>query len=131
MNQYKTQLFNDRFYELINNDPDNENCIKLLTMCRFPGVALKLTDRIGYTIEIIYKYYDNCNEFEIEQINKLIQFINKQLKFEQLHSDDFDDCLYYKQQCDYLKEDEKQLREYEYNYSYGGYEDEGHDESFY
>lgn len=126
--------FNDQFYALLEqNNNNNNNLIELLKLCKYPGIKIDIDTKIVYITEIVYQYYDSASKYEKEQINILLKFIEKQLKFTDISSKVFEDCLFYKQQIEYLEyyenfEDERQCI---IGYSCGYYECEGFDEYFY
>ena len=132
--------FNDKFYDLLEqNNKNNNNLLELLKLCKYPGIKIDIEIKIVYIIEIIYQYYEYSSKYDKERINELVEFVDKQLKFAKIFSKIFEDCLFYKEQIDYLEEDENDF-EYErecifgYNCGYEdnyGYEDEGACESFY
>ena len=100
--------FNEQFYELL----DNDNLLELLKLCKSPGIKIDIETKVLYIKEIVYKYYEISTKYEKEQINKLLEFIGKQLKFEQIYSIDFENCEYYKNQCD-MYEDYEDYEDYE------------------
>lgn len=125
--------FNQKFYTLLDqNDNVNNNLIELLKLLKSPGIKMDIETKIVYVIDLVYQYYENATVYEKEQINKLLEFIDKQLQFDQISFEEFEDLIFYKQQLDYLEaenyyEDERQCV-FGYNC---GYEDEAGSESFY
>lgn len=124
--------FNEQFCALFHqNDNINNNLIELLKMCKSPGIKLNIEKKVIYAIEIIYQYYETATQYEKVQINKLLEFINKQLKFDKISYEEYEDAIFYKQQLDYLEEnyieDERQCV-FGYNCGYGC---EATEESFY
>lgn len=97
--------FNEKFYALLNqNNNVNNNLIELLKLLKFPGIKIYIETKIVYAIDLVYQYYENATKFEKEQINKLLEFIDKQLQFDQISFEEFEDAIFYKQQLDYLEE---------------------------
>lgn len=127
--------FNEKFYALRDqNDKDNNNLIELLILCKSPGIKMDIETKILYVIDIVYQYYENATVYEKAEINKLLEFINKLLKFDKVSYEEFDDAIFYKQQLDYLEEedfyDERDERTCIFGYNCE-YEYEANDESFY
>jgi hypothetical protein len=128
--------FNEKFYALLDqNENDNNNVIELLKMCKSPGIKMDIETKIVYVMDLVYQYYQDATTYEKEQINKLLEFIDKQLKFEKVSYEEFDDLIFYKQQLDYIEEEEKYYDErddrtciFGYNCEY---ECEASSESFY
>ena len=131
--------FYEKFYALLDqNENDNNNVIELLKMCKSPGIKMDIETKIVYVMDLVYQYYEDATTYEKEQINKLLEFIDKQLKFEKVSYEEFDDLIFYKQQLDYIEEEEKYYDDYDerddrtcifgYNCEY---ECEGFSESFY
>lgn len=96
--------FNEKFYALL--DDQNNNLIELLKMSKSPGIKMNIEQKIIYISEIVYQFYETATKFEKDQINKLLEFIDKQLKFDQISFEEFEDLIFYKQQIDYLEEDQ-------------------------
>lgn len=114
--------FNKQFY----NNYDTNNLVELLKLCKSPGIKIDIETKVLYICEIIYKYYEISTKFEKEQINKLLEFIEKQLKFEQIYSVDFENCEYYKIQCDMYEAYYEYENEKECIFGYScGYECDG------
>lgn len=127
--------FNERFYALFEqNNNENNNLIELLILCKSPGIKMNIETKIVYVIDIVYQYYENATVYEKEQINKLLEFIDKQLKFDKVSYEEFEDAIFYKQQVDYLEEediyDERDDRTCIFGYNCE-YECEASSESFY
>jgi organic radical activating enzyme len=123
--------FNEKFYALLDqNENDNNNVIELLKMCKSPGIKMDIETKIVYVMDLVYQYYQDATTYEKEQINKLLE-----LKFEKVSYEEFDDLIFYKQQLDYIEEEEKYYDErddrtciFGYNCEY---ECEASSESFY
>lgn len=132
INYFLMNQFNKQFYTLLDqNDNVNNNLIELLILCKFPGIKMDIDTKILYISELVYQYYEDATVYEKEQINKLLEFIVKQLKFDQSSSEVLDETIFYKQQLDILYEEEFQdERVFGYNCQYQ-YECETQDESFF
>jgi organic radical activating enzyme len=127
--------FNERFYALLDQgENNNNNLIELLILLKSPGIKMDIETKIVYVIDLVYQYYEDATVYEKEQINKLLEFIDKQLKFDNVSYEEFEDLIFYKQQLDYLEEedlyDERDDRTCMFGYNCG-YECEGFEESFY
>lgn len=130
--------FNKQFYDLLDqNNNVNNNLIELLKLLKSPGIKIDIETKIVYVIDLVYQYYENATKFEKKQINKLLEFIDKQLQFDQISFEEFEDLIFYKQQLDYLEElenfyeeDERDDRTCIFGYNCG-YTCEANEESFY
>jgi hypothetical protein len=78
--------FNEKFEYLL---VKTNNLQKLLIMCRFPGIKIDINDRVKYVEKLINYYIDNydcdnctnvCTDYESEQIENLVYFIDNKLK---------------------------------------------------
>ena len=79
-------IFNEKFEYLL---VKTNNLQKLLIMCRFPGIKIDIKDRVKYVEKLINYYINNydcdnctniCSDYESEQIEKLVYFIDNELK---------------------------------------------------
>ena len=123
--------FNKQFYELLDKY-DTNNLVELLKLCKSPGIKINIETKVLYICEIVYKYYAISTKFEKEHINKLLEFIEKQLKFEQIYSVEFENCEYYKHQCDMYEAYYEDENEHECIFGYNcDYECDVMEESFY
>lgn len=124
--------FNNQFYTLL--DEQNNNLMELLKMCKSPGIKMNIEQKVVYIIDIVYQYYETATKYDKEQINKLLKFIDKQLKFDKIsyeEYEEYEDAIFYKQQLDYLEEQEfEDERQCVFGYNCG-YECEENTESFY
>jgi hypothetical protein len=122
--------FNEKFYTLLDQ---GNNVMELLKMCKSPGIKINIEKKVEYIIEIVYSYYEFATKIEKAEINKLLNFINKQMNFDNVSYTEFEEAIFYKQQLDYLEEDfynERDDRTCIFGYNCE-YECEGACESFY
>ena len=121
--------FNEQFYESFDK---NDNLLELLKLCKSPRIKIDIETKVLYIIEIVYKYYETSTKLEKEQINKLLEFIKKQLIFEQIYYVDFHNCELYIIQCDTYEEYYDYENEHECIFGYScNYNCEAIEESFY
>jgi len=135
----KMQNFNDKFNQLLVEN-DNNNLTKLMILVRFPGIKLNLNIRIRYAIDVIYYFYNlnKTNDFETDQINKLVMFIDNKIEHTFVINKEWENTKNYIEKCEYNIEIQRINDEsFEYNCDccddvYDNYyEDEENEESFY
>lgn len=139
----KMENFNDKFTQLLFENNKNDNLTKLMILVRFPGIKFNLDTRIKYSIDVIYYYYNlnDISDFQTDQLNKLVMFINKKIKDESvsyLSIREWQDAKDYIEKCEYDIEI-KNINNSYYNECFdyycdnqiNNYENEENEESFY
>ena len=122
--------FNDRFNNLLTND---NNLTKLLILVRFPGFKMDLTTRIKYAMSVIeynYTNYPTNTIFEIEQLNKLVTFIDSEITNES-PVNQWNDTKNFIEDCELEREIQKINQDYTNNQDYTDNDDNDFDVDVY